>query len=92
MPSSTLPLFPSPPRPAPPPREEKPKPPPFERDLALCKANERRILDALRTPGTLADLVRRTGLTNAVLTAHLPFMVDDGAIVQEPICSLPRGQ
>lgn len=89
-------LFPAAPRAAPPPRQEKPAPQPYVPDLAAARERDRRILAALRTPGTLADILRRANagplppLTQSATVADLTFLVNAGDVVQEPLYSLPK--
>jgi hypothetical protein len=87
-------LFPAPPRqppPAPPPA--RPGPPPYVPDVEGARHREQRVREALRQgPATLAQLVRRTGLGNATLTALLPLMADDGLVAVEPVYSLPPAE
>lgn len=97
----TLPLFPVPPAPAPPPKAPAPNPAAYVPDVAAVRARERRILDALRTPGTLADILRRSALSGMPLTqsatvCDLGFMVRDGLLARsdsdEPVYSVARTQ
>jgi len=85
-----VPLFPAPRREVPEAPPPKPAPEPYVPDFEAARHRESRIRDALRRgPATLDELVRRTGLGNAALTAHLPLMANDGLVVTEPIYSLP---
>ena len=55
-----------------------------------ARQQENRILAALRTgPATLRQLERATGLSSAVLTAHLPQMANHGLVRWESLYSLP---